>query len=100
MSYLKLSDRRVGLLINFNVKLGCLRQRLLSPPQEGGAGGVLWQTYTPLYPIRVKLSVSWGGMDKLCLSLPRNQQRYESYRRCGRSLSPAGGGRGGVDWHK
>ena len=46
-------------------------------------------------PIRVKLSVSWGSMDKLCLSMPRNQQRYESYRRCGRSLSPAGGGEGG-----
>ena len=45
--------------------------------------------------IRVKLSVSWGGMDKLCLSVPRDQQRYESYRRCGRSLSPAGGGKGG-----
>ena len=45
--------------------------------------------------IRVKLSVYWGGMDKLCLSMPRSQQRYESYRRCGRSLSPAGGGKGG-----
>ena len=50
---------------------------------------------TPLSPIRVKLSVSWGGMDKLCLSVPRDQQLYESCRRCGRSLSPAGGGKGG-----
>src|SRR3972149_11416967 len=49
----------------------------------------------PHVPIRVKLSVSWGGMDKLCLSMPRNQQRYESHRRCGRTLSPAGGGGGG-----
>jgi len=32
-------------------KLGCLRQRLLSSPLERGAGGVLRQTYTPLYPL-------------------------------------------------
>jgi len=30
------------------------------------------------------------------LSVPRDQQRYESYRRRGRSLSPAGGGKGGI----
>ena len=32
-------------------KLGCLRQRLLISPLERGAGGVLRQTYTPLYPL-------------------------------------------------
>src|SRR3989304_8905022 len=31
------------------IKFGCLWQRLLSSPLERGAGGVLWQTYTPLY---------------------------------------------------
>ena len=34
-----------------NIKLGCLWQRLLSSPLERGAGGVLRQTYTPLYPL-------------------------------------------------
>jgi len=33
------------------IKLGCLRQRLFSSPLERGAGGVLRQTYTPLYPL-------------------------------------------------
>jgi hypothetical protein len=33
------------------IKLGCLRQRLLGSPLEGGAGGVLRQIYTPLYPL-------------------------------------------------
>ncbi len=33
------------------VKLGCLWQRLLSSPLKRGAGGVFWQTYTPLYPL-------------------------------------------------
>src|SRR3972149_6662386 len=33
------------------IKLGCLRQRLLSSPLERGAGCVLRQTYTPLYPL-------------------------------------------------
>src|SRR3972149_8142968 len=32
-------------------KLGCLRQQLLGSPLERGAGGVLRQTYTPLYPL-------------------------------------------------
>ena len=32
-------------------KLGCLWQRLLSSPLKRGAGGVFWQTYTPLYPL-------------------------------------------------
>ena len=50
---------------------------------------------SPPNPIRVKLSDSWGGMDKPRLSMPCDQQRYESYRRCGRTLSPAGGGEGG-----
>src|SRR3972149_8130194 len=70
---------------------------LYSPPVDGGGRvGVEKKGCSPSpNPIRVKLSVSWGSMDKLCLSMPRNQQRYESYRRCGRSLSPAGGGKGG-----
>src|SRR3990170_2742848 len=34
-----------------------------------------------------------GGIDKLCLSVPaRGSPRFESYRRYGRTLSPAGGG--------
>jgi len=33
------------------VKLGRQRQRLLISPLERGAGGVLRQTYTPLYPL-------------------------------------------------
>ena len=42
-------------------KLGCLRQRLLSSPLERGAGGVLRQTYTPLYPLFLE--------GKLCVCL-------------------------------
>ena len=34
-----------------SLKLGCQRQRLLISPLERGAGGVLRQTYTPLYPL-------------------------------------------------
>src|SRR3989304_2552452 len=38
-------------LIRISFKLGCLRHQLLSSPLKRGAGGVLRQTYTPLYPL-------------------------------------------------
>ena len=60
--YVKLrgwKDRKLGMseFCNFstshfpNFKLGCLWQRLLGSPLERGAGGVLRQNYTPLYPL-------------------------------------------------
>ncbi len=47
-----------------------------SPLTKGDLGGCVFSggcfttTFLPLYPIGVKLSDSWGGMHKFCLSVP------------------------------